>query len=334
MAKSGSILGNAVQRLEDPTLLTGAGKYVDDLAKTGMAHVVFVRSHVAHGTITSIDCQRREAMPGVVAVYWAADGRRPRAAAVPGLPDDAGRASTGRSSPSDTVRFVGDIVAAVVAETQRAGGRRRRGGHRRLRPRCRWSRRRPPRWPPTRRCSSPSTAPTSASPPTFGDDVDALEGADAVAEVTMVSQRLAGVPMESNAIVAVPGEPDGGLTLLGLAPGAAQRPRARWRRCSASSPSSCASSARGSAAASGRRPRCTSSTSSPRRPRCALGRPVKWIETRSEDMVSLVHGRDYVMTAKLGVTQRRQDRRPRRQGRRLRPVPTRRSGRSCRCSPR
>ena len=46
----------------------------------------------------------------------------------------------------------------------------------------------------------------------FGDDVDALEGADVVAEVTMVSQRLAGVPMESNAIVAVPGEPDGGLT--------------------------------------------------------------------------------------------------------------------------
>ena len=42
---------------------------------------------------------------------------------------------------------------------------------------------------------------------TFGDDVDALEGAEAVAEVTMVSQRLAGVPMECNAILAVPGEP-------------------------------------------------------------------------------------------------------------------------------
>ena len=47
--------------------------------------------------------------------------------------------------------------------------------------------------------------------------------------------------------------------------------------------------------------RRTSSTSSPAAA-LALGRPVKWAETRSEDMVSLVHGRDYVMTAKLGVT--------------------------------
>ena len=44
MAASGSILGNAVQRLEDPTLLTGSGKYVDDLVEPNMAHVVFVRS--------------------------------------------------------------------------------------------------------------------------------------------------------------------------------------------------------------------------------------------------------------------------------------------------
>ena len=50
----------------------------------------------------------------------------------------------------------------------------------------------------------------------------------------------------------------------------------------------------------------------------ALGRPVKWTETRSEDMVSLVHGRDFVMTAKLGTEARRHDRRARRQGRRLR----------------
>ena len=44
----------------------------------------------------------------------------------------------------------------------------------------------------------------------------------------MVSQRLAGVPMETNGIVAVPGEPDGGLTLLGLAPGAARARTARY----------------------------------------------------------------------------------------------------------
>src|SRR5262245_60484963 len=74
MATSGSILGNAVQRLEDPTLLTGAGKYADDLVEPGMAHVVFARSPVAHGTITSIDVSAAESMPGVVAVYRAEDG--------------------------------------------------------------------------------------------------------------------------------------------------------------------------------------------------------------------------------------------------------------------
>ena len=55
MAASGSILGNAVKRVEDPTLLTGEGKYVDDIQETGMLHVAFVRSPIAHGDIQSID---------------------------------------------------------------------------------------------------------------------------------------------------------------------------------------------------------------------------------------------------------------------------------------
>ena len=55
MAGSGSILGNPVVRLEDPTLLTGEGKYVDDLVEPGMLYVALVRSSVAHGTINSVD---------------------------------------------------------------------------------------------------------------------------------------------------------------------------------------------------------------------------------------------------------------------------------------
>ena len=51
MAGSGSILGNSVVRLEDPTLLTGEGKYVDDLVEPGMLYVALARSSVAHGTI-------------------------------------------------------------------------------------------------------------------------------------------------------------------------------------------------------------------------------------------------------------------------------------------
>ena len=69
MAGSGSILGNAVLRLEDPTLLTGEGKYIDDLVEPGMLHVSYVRSSVAHGNLVSVDITDAASMPGVVAVY-------------------------------------------------------------------------------------------------------------------------------------------------------------------------------------------------------------------------------------------------------------------------
>ncbi len=88
MAASGSILGNAVQRLEDPTLLTGSGKYVDDLVEPNMAHVVFVRSPIAHANVTSVDVERGDLDAGRgrrVSRRW----RRPRRPEPAGLPDDA-----------------------------------------------------------------------------------------------------------------------------------------------------------------------------------------------------------------------------------------------------
>ena len=62
-----------------------------------------------------------------------------------------------------------------------------------------------------------------------------------------------------------------------------------------------------------------------------LGKPVKWAESRSEDMVSLVHGRDYVMTARLGVNNDGKIVGLDAEVHRRRPAPTRRSARSCRC---
>src|SRR3954471_17791220 len=71
MATAGSILGNAVQRLEDPTLLTGAGKYLDDMAPEGTLHVSFVRSTQAYANLIKVDVSAAESMPGVKAVYHA-----------------------------------------------------------------------------------------------------------------------------------------------------------------------------------------------------------------------------------------------------------------------
>jgi carbon-monoxide dehydrogenase large subunit len=120
MAGSGSILGNAVLRLEDPTLLTGEGKYVDDLIESGMLHVSFVRSTVAHGNLVSIDVSAAASMPGVVGVYHAGGDDL-------GLPSFQGFAMmpAALNRPifaTDRVRFVGDIVAAVVAETKTQAG--------------------------------------------------------------------------------------------------------------------------------------------------------------------------------------------------------------------
>jgi carbon-monoxide dehydrogenase large subunit len=110
-----SLFGQRVLRREDLTLLTRGGTYVADLRDerlAGAAAVAYVRSTVAHGRITSIDTSEAEAAPGVLAVVTAADLGLPPSPPMPFLPP-----AMGRSLLADgTVRFVGEPVVAVVAE--------------------------------------------------------------------------------------------------------------------------------------------------------------------------------------------------------------------------
>src|SRR5437764_14420664 len=69
----GSLLGNAVRRVEDPDLLMGRGTFIDNLRIDGLLRVAFVRSPMAHAAIRSIDTSDAATMPGVVAVYIAGD---------------------------------------------------------------------------------------------------------------------------------------------------------------------------------------------------------------------------------------------------------------------
>ena len=108
-------MGTRVVRKEDPRFMTRGGIYTSDLRDVGMlegaAHVVFVRSTVAHGTITSIDTSEAEGMPGVVGVFTAESL---------GLAPDASAWNPMVASTllaSDRVRYVGEPVAAVVAES-------------------------------------------------------------------------------------------------------------------------------------------------------------------------------------------------------------------------
>jgi carbon-monoxide dehydrogenase large subunit len=116
---NGSILGNRVLRKEDPKFLTTGGQYVDDLLDepllAGAAYVTYVRSTVAHGTITGIDVSEAAAMPGVLGVFTAADLELQPA----GAPFNPMVART--LLASDKVRYVGEPVAVVVHEGRDQG---------------------------------------------------------------------------------------------------------------------------------------------------------------------------------------------------------------------
>jgi carbon-monoxide dehydrogenase large subunit len=112
---AGSV-GSARPRLEDAGLLTGARRYTGDVTVPDMLHAKFVRSPVAHARISSIDTREAQLLPGVVAVLTGSDfdlGQVYFPAFAPLLPDVVHRFPIA----SDVVRFVGEIVAVVVAES-------------------------------------------------------------------------------------------------------------------------------------------------------------------------------------------------------------------------
>src|SRR5687768_2388286 len=73
---AGRFVGQSVKRVEDPRLLTGRGRYVDDVTVPGMLHATFVRSDLARARITRIDVDAARAVPGVHAVLTGADLNR------------------------------------------------------------------------------------------------------------------------------------------------------------------------------------------------------------------------------------------------------------------
>ena len=114
-------VGQPVRRSEDPHLLRGEGRYTDDIGLPRQAHAVMVRSSIAHGVIRSIDTAAAKTMPGVLAVYTAADltGYGGLKCNLPLKNRDGSpiRYTPRPALSGDKVRFVGDPVACVIAET-------------------------------------------------------------------------------------------------------------------------------------------------------------------------------------------------------------------------
>ena len=293
MAAQGSILGNAVTRKEDPGLLTGSNDYVDDL-DIESAQIVFVRSTMAHASLLEVDTSEAVNMPGVLAVYTS---------------DNLSMDAVNQSEFMDPsmnrpplavgrVRFVGDIVAAIVAESHSQAVDAAEQVIVDYDP-------------------LPANADIEAA---LGDGADILwegaesnvcfaigneydgpdvnEGADAVVSQRIVTQRLAGVPMEPTGCVAIPegdsmtfyastqtahGLRDGLAPSIGLDP-ENLRVVAPWVGGGFGPKAGlyiehilCAKAAQ------------------------ELNTPVKWTEQRGENMLAMAQGRAMVMNAELGV---------------------------------
>lgn len=119
-------IGQAITRREDDRLLTGQGRFVDDLGEPGDLHLVFVRSPHAHARIASVDAAGALSSAGVVAVLTGADLLADKVGSFPTNPALKNAAGQRMSTPpyfplaTDAVRFVGQPVAAVVAESRAA----------------------------------------------------------------------------------------------------------------------------------------------------------------------------------------------------------------------
>lgn len=293
MAASGSILGNAVLRREDPAILDGSARYYDDLQVDGLTHVVFVRSTIAHAKVESIDIADAETMPGVLAVYTAANLPMDPIQGFVMLPPAFNRPPLA----TDRVRFVGDIVAAVVAETRAQA--------------VDAAEQVIVDYDPLPVLIDPESAMADGAPLLFeehgsnlaiafelGEDPTIMDDADVVVSERFVNQRLAAVPMEPNGIV-VELDGDGLLVRVptqaphGVAAGIAAAAGLPVEKVRVIAPAV--------GGGFGAKMDMYVEYGIAVRAAQALGRPVKWTETRSENMVSMTHGRAQIQYVEMGL---------------------------------
>jgi carbon-monoxide dehydrogenase large subunit len=197
-------LGTEVRRVEDPELIQGQGTYVDNLDFPNALHLVFVRSPFAHARITGIEIEEAASAPGVRAVYTSEN--LSLAAQVGAIPLNAACARPPLAVGK--VRFVGDVVAAVIADTR---AQAQDAAELVV-----------VDYDPLGAVVDLEAALAPDAPLQFeelGSNIaagerepageDPLAGADTVVRLTMRNQRLAPMPMEPHAMLAMPGAADG-----------------------------------------------------------------------------------------------------------------------------
>jgi carbon-monoxide dehydrogenase large subunit len=289
-----SILGNPVKRLEDPRILSGRACYVADLDLPGVLTAVFVRSTMAHARIEAVDTETAAKMPGVVAVYTGSDLALADIPAFAMAPPVMARPALARG----TVRFVGEMIAVVLAETAEqavdAAGEVVVD------------------YEPLPAVADAEAALAEGAPVLFPDHGSNLvvefdfgrtegifDGADTVVSGRIVNQRLAAVPLEVNAAAAVP-EPDDRLTfwVSNQHPFGVREPLAGTLGMPADKLRvACPAVGGGFGAKIGLYAEYVVVAAAALR----LGRPVRWVETRTESMVALTHGRGQIQHVEIGA---------------------------------
>lgn len=292
-----SILGTRVARVEDPAFLTRGATYTDDLTDerlAGALHLTFVRSPMAHARITGIDTSAALDAPGVVGVFTNADLGLAAAKMFPTAPDGMERPFLA----SDTVRFVGEPVAAVLTEELYQG---------------------PDAaelvevdYEPLPAVIDPRVALTDEVVlfPEVGTNVAGFMGAkegfdehffddcEVVVSQEIVNQRVAPVPLETRAASAVWGE-DGRVTLWPSTqnPQQTREQVAGWLGVERDVVHVITPDVGGGFGAKiGADPEFAIVAALAQR----TGRPVRWNETRSENMTGMVQGRAQVQTITIG----------------------------------
>jgi aerobic carbon-monoxide dehydrogenase large subunit len=289
-----SILGNPVRRLEDPRILEGRARYVADLELPGVLTAAFVRSTMAHARLESVDTDAAAKMPGVVGVFTAEILDLPDIPAFAMAPPVMSRPPLAKG----TVRFVGEPIAVVVAETAEqavdAAGEVI------------------VEYDPLPAVADPEAALADGAPVVhpdhgsnlvvefdFGRTAGVFDGADTVVSGRIRNQRLAPVPLEVNAAAAVP-EGDDRLTLWvsNQHPFGVRDPLAANLGMSSDQVRvACPAVGGGFGAKIGLYAEYAVIGAAARR----VGRPVRWVETRSESMVAMNHGRAQIQDIEIGA---------------------------------
>lgn len=291
-------LGARVRRREDPRLITGSGTYLDDIRAADVCHLVFVRSYLARASVRAVDASAASEAEGVIAVVTAAELE-----SAPTFPEDGPKGSKLARRPllnDKKVAFQGDLIAFVVADTREHARDAAELVAVDLDPL-------PPITDPFAAAQGHdvihealNTNIADRSARVWGDVDAAFSGATHVVRSTMHNQRVAGIPIEPRGVVAEanPWEPSITVWSATQIPHGLRDKIADFLHLPEAAVRVIAPEVGGGFGAK--------LSVYPEELLVAwaamtLGRPVKWVEDRSENLQATTHGRDQMQQAEMAL---------------------------------